>query len=212
MSSNYKKLKLTGYEEGKGLLKIWRNIKCWWFDINRHSWYRRNVIYRWNNFEYGIKNLIRWFPIVWKDRDWDHHYILEVLKFKIKNTRDLILKNDHINDEDLERINKYCSLCIKLMVLIQEEKYLLEYQDYEVETTIFGKKIKEDQIERLDEYLNKYRKSFKEVVKTIILKEKDYHLLESKSYLAHAIGDLQHQKAKRILFLILQEQMEFWWD
>jgi hypothetical protein len=31
----------------------------------------------------GIKNLIYYFPIIWKDRDWDQIYILEILKSKL---------------------------------------------------------------------------------------------------------------------------------
>lgn len=33
----------------------------------------------------GIKNLIKWFPLVWKDRDWDYHFLYEILHFKLKN-------------------------------------------------------------------------------------------------------------------------------
>ncbi len=40
-----------------------------------------------NNFfrsiKYGIKNLITWFPIIWKDRDWDHWYLYKILRFKL---------------------------------------------------------------------------------------------------------------------------------
>ena len=32
----------------------------------------------------GIHNLIIWFPIIWKDRDFDHYYILNLLHFKLK--------------------------------------------------------------------------------------------------------------------------------
>ena len=34
---------------------------------------------------YGIKNCIKWFPIVWKDRNWDELYIYMLLQFKLKN-------------------------------------------------------------------------------------------------------------------------------
>ena len=33
----------------------------------------------------GVKNLIRWFPTIWKDRDYDHSYIYEVLRVKLEN-------------------------------------------------------------------------------------------------------------------------------
>ena len=35
-----------------------------------------------------VKNLIRWFPVIWKDHDWDHYYIERILLIKIKHTRE----------------------------------------------------------------------------------------------------------------------------
>lgn len=33
----------------------------------------------------GIKNLLLWFPIIWKDNDCDYAYLLTIMKFKISN-------------------------------------------------------------------------------------------------------------------------------
>lgn len=40
-------------------------------------------IYR--NIKYGILNLIRWFPIIWNDRDWDYQYLYKILYYKLKH-------------------------------------------------------------------------------------------------------------------------------
>lgn len=37
--------------------------------------------------KYGIINLIRWFPVIWNDRDWDFTYTYIVLLNKIKSQR-----------------------------------------------------------------------------------------------------------------------------
>ena len=37
-----------------------------------------------NNIIQGIKNLLYWFPIIWKDRNFDEHFIYEILKHKLK--------------------------------------------------------------------------------------------------------------------------------
>jgi len=34
---------------------------------------------------YSIKNVIRWFPVIWRDRDWDHRYFFRIMQNKIKN-------------------------------------------------------------------------------------------------------------------------------
>ena len=31
----------------------------------------------------GIKNLWAWFPIIWKDRDWDGWFIYQIIEFKL---------------------------------------------------------------------------------------------------------------------------------
>lgn len=33
----------------------------------------------------GFTNVIRWFPVIWKDRDWDNSYMWEILNFKLRN-------------------------------------------------------------------------------------------------------------------------------
>ena len=33
---------------------------------------------------YGVENLIKWFPIIWNDRDWDHVYLLRIMEKKMR--------------------------------------------------------------------------------------------------------------------------------
>jgi hypothetical protein len=37
----------------------------------------------WHQLRDGIQNLIFWFPIIWKDRDFDQGYLLDILRFKL---------------------------------------------------------------------------------------------------------------------------------
>lgn len=41
------------------------------------------------NVVYGIRNLIKWLPIIWKDRDWDWTFLMIILSFKLKNMSEL---------------------------------------------------------------------------------------------------------------------------
>ena len=36
------------------------------------------------NIRYGIKNIIDYFPIVWRDRDWDSAYIVDFISKKLQ--------------------------------------------------------------------------------------------------------------------------------
>ena len=49
------------------------------------SWFYKNIGYRFKYIYNSIKNLIKWFPIIWRDRDWDHAYIEDMLLFKLNN-------------------------------------------------------------------------------------------------------------------------------
>jgi len=76
------------------------------------------------NINNGLKNLIEWFPVVWKDRDWDSYYIYKVMIFKIKKQMNSMDKYGmHLyKDRDL----KYMRICIALLERIVAENYLHE--------------------------------------------------------------------------------------
>src|SRR5205807_2048688 len=75
-----------------------------------------------------IKNLIKWFPIVWKDRDLDSAYIFDLLKFKLENQAKSIGGNDrHVGAQINSQKMK---LCARLIEKIRTDFYELEYADY----------------------------------------------------------------------------------
>jgi hypothetical protein len=54
----------------------------------------RYYFYPVRQFVYRIKNVWRWLPIIWKDKDYDHHFISEILIKKLEHTRDFFLSDD----------------------------------------------------------------------------------------------------------------------
>lgn len=75
------------------------------------------------DFLTGVRNLIKWFPIIWNDRDWDKHYIMEVLLFKLKRNRQYMIDHGHVvNDDQIRTITE----CIDLL-----EKIHHEWENYE---------------------------------------------------------------------------------
>ena len=89
-----------------------------------------------DSFE-GIKNIMKWFDVIMEDRDWDHNYIINTLKFKIHNTCEYIKKTQrHLN---WERDVKYMTISLNLIKKIWGEDYNFdittydsEYSDYHV--------------------------------------------------------------------------------
>lgn len=44
-------------------------------------WY--NIIYSVQGFFENVHRVISWIPIVWKDRDWDYAYLLNIIRYKL---------------------------------------------------------------------------------------------------------------------------------
>ena len=78
-------------------------------------------ILTYRDFIIGIKNLIRWFPIIWNDRQWDHIYIYTILHKKLSLTEKYLRYNGmHTRAEkDADDIKT----CILLLKRLLEDNY-----------------------------------------------------------------------------------------
>lgn len=95
------------------------------------------VMWKVKQFFRNTRNLIRWFPIIWKDRDWDHYYIFEILKFKLKNQAEYIEKKGlHLS---AKREAELMMLCVNLIDKVQNEYYMDELMN---DNNITAKKIR----------------------------------------------------------------------
>jgi len=180
-------------------MKIFK--KWWWYSTGFHL---HKIIWE------GIKNLWKWFPLVWNDRDYDHAFIFDVLKFKIKNTADYIEK--HKRYEDWEYDVEKMRLCIRLIDKIQNDDYQSEYQNY-YETDLFTKKIEDKELYELKSnvlrddlvnYFNKYSNDFRKLPESY----KD-HSEVSKALI---MGGMRQAKANKLLFTIIEKNIHHWWD
>jgi len=159
------------------------------------------------NLIQGIKNIIKWIPIIYKDRDWDYYYILETLKFKLSNqSKHTLNKSRHVNATKDSRI---MDLCIKLISKIQDEYYLSEWLDYEVVEHKYQKVEDNSSLFRLkteiiSENFGDYFKKYSRIYKYIDDKE-------SKVAAAIKISTINHNRAKKLLFKILENNIENWW-
>ena len=69
----------------------------------------KKVTYSIKDFFRRVHNVYRWLPTIWKDRDWDHSYINEILIKKLEFTRDFYLSDKAYNaeaDEVAEQIQE----------------------------------------------------------------------------------------------------------
>jgi hypothetical protein len=178
----------------------------------RPSWRKYTPIW-FNEIVTGISNLIKWTPTIYKDRDWDDHYVFEILKFKlIQQRKELVGANRHTGVEDT---NRYITLCLNLIERIQEETYNLEYQDFVRERIWFTDNGDETstlnseiEYENFTGFFLKYQNQTKRLVE----KNPELALEENKMRLALRLGDLNQSRCQTLLFKILNEKINTWWD
>ena len=181
--------------------------------------------WRIKQFFVSVKNLIRWFPIIWKDRDWDDHFIWEIMKNKLRWQAKYIGDRDFHTRAEMDA--RRMRLCANLIDKVQDEWYQMEYMDYhessmnwldipdkpdykqlEIETTS----------ERFDEYFKKYPLVYKKVLADKNLQPFGVDVREgetevdTKQRIAMNIAHYNHNRARKLLFKIIEENIEGWWD
>ena len=180
---------------------MFERIRLWWKFEGRY--YHKDL-------KSGIKNLIRWFPTIWKDRDWDDYFIFNLLIKKIE------FQAKHIGDNDrhtrAKRDAEIMRTCVRIMEKIRDEDYDIEYMDYqkiehefvdcdkpgffEVKTTELS--------ENFEEYFKKYPLVYKKVSKE--------NPESSNQRIAFLMGIENHRRAKKIVFKLMENNIECWWD
>lgn len=76
------------------------------------------------DIKYGITNLIKWFPTIWSDRDWDYAFLMIILNKKLKSMSDLHYKHGHA--EKSSRIALDLLVASNLANRIAKENYVNE--------------------------------------------------------------------------------------
>jgi|688.fasta_scaffold15579_22 hypothetical protein len=190
---------------------LFRRIYLWWAHDGK---------YYHKYFKQGVKNLWYWFPIIWKDRDWDGHYIFEILQHKLEAQANYIGRRDLHTRAQLDA--KRMRLCISLIKKVQEEDYTMEYMDYHKDRVWFtdvedrpGNSLynSEEVWEKYDEYFAKYPLVYKRVMKGDGVFTLDgRNESDIKRVIAMNIAHLNHDRARKLLFKIMEENIEGWWD
>ena len=184
-------------------------IPLWWNHegryLHRHVWT-------------GIKNIWYWLPIIWKDRNWDYNYIFDIMTHKLKAQSKYIgSRGTHLS---AERDAEIMMTCVRLMKLVQEDTYSSEYSDYH-KTKHWLEDIEdkpglsswESRLleENFDDYFNKYPLIYKRVLNGEgVFGRKGRE--DNKQVIAMNISHINHDRAKKLLFKLMEENIERWWD
>jgi ribosomal protein S8 len=187
-----------------------------------NQWYWR--IYRWfkweakfipRRFVVGIKNNRKWFPIIWKDRDYDHYFILEILKFKLHNVADRIDNTNRFVDS-VSQVRDI-RICERLIQKLQDSYYIDEmhaYWETKMRTEPIENSTKytlefDDIRDDMHIYLSKYPNDVRRALKSRYLKDREN---PSNKQIGIAVSYLREQRAKTLLFKIMDRKIMSWWD
>jgi hypothetical protein len=176
--------------------KTWRSYAPIWF----------------KHFIDGVSNVIKWIPTIYKNKDWDYRYIYDILEFKLLQQRNYLVKaNRHTG---IEETNRYITLCLNLIQRIKYDYYGCEYFDYhEIEHNFIP--VKDEDLytletttiwENYDVYLSMYPLQVKKLLK------EDPELEEDKHKLCLLVSRENEQRAQSLLFKILDNKINHWWD
>ncbi len=70
---------------------------------------------------YGIESILRWFPVIWKDRNWDACFVFLILRKKIALMEVHHKKYGHFVDSD--KTVKELRVCRKLLDRLVKDEY-----------------------------------------------------------------------------------------
>ena len=160
----------------------------------------------------GCRNLIKWAPTIFHDRNWDGNYILKILQKKIEFQRkELVNANRHTR---IESDNRDMTIVLNLLERVRHEYYQMECMDYWDSEMVFNAvpdkpNLKSIDVvtksERYNEFLSKYPSSVRAVVK-------EHGEQDDKNRLCLMVSYYNHEKANKLLFQILEERLAYWWD
>lgn len=170
----------------------------------------KRLHWRIRNFLIGCKNIIKWTPTLFKDRDWDQYHIYTILQKKIEFQRKEIVYANR--STRVWQDNRDMTIILNLLQRVKNGYYECEHTDYyemKVETIpVDGTSLKQMKFEvlseRYDEYLNKHKSSARKVLK----EEGEI----DKETLCMLVARHNQERARKLLFNMLNEKIEGWWD
>jgi hypothetical protein len=78
----------------------------------------------------GVKNLVKWFPVIWEDRNWDYSYMERILRQKLY-MMEKFFYSDKVHIVDAEKVAKEIKECREILDLLDGDELSDEiYKEY----------------------------------------------------------------------------------
>lgn len=163
------------------------------------------------NIKLGIPNLIKWAPVIWKDRDWDQYFLYVILQFKLKQMDQLQRKYGHCTNSD--KIADQMRVCILLLERIIKGDYLMNalkpHEEKWGESRLDFKETSDETFRDIDGGEKLYKGAF--TVEKAITPEEIIQENKERMRLYKHVDNLEKQDLD-MLFKNIREQVGGWWD
>ena len=145
----------------------------------------------------GIKNLIYWFPVIWRDHNWDYYHLLQILKHKLQ-----AIEKDAADwmSIDAELLASRLNRAVLMIDMIMEEAH--EAEAFEIHKNKWGA-AKVEWI-TLGDNLIEMHVTYPEASDQEAAKEDFRKLLDR--------ANASRKLSIKTLFYIIENNFERWWD
>lgn len=102
-------------------LTRWEEIyyPCYRFVRNIKNFFRYDI-------HQGIKRLIIYFPIIWRDRDWDWYFLADLMEFKLRRMQKVMERGHFVKSNKCAR---QIQICAELCKRLKADDIMLYYYD-----------------------------------------------------------------------------------
>ena len=177
-----------------------------------------------------VKRVLDYLPIIWKGYDFDYRYATELFAHQLGRIADF-LESDKAHTLSSGDNAKRIRTTLKLMKLVGDEEYAMEYFDYEVVENYFVQceddegysTMETDYIsETYDEFFKKYPLIYKRVLdgeghfkvytNTVNVLLEGKTTFEDKRRIAMNVAHLNQERARKALHKMIERNIQSWWD
>ena len=162
-----------------------------------------NYINKINRFFRNVRNVIRWIPTLYKDREWDYSFMLEIEQKKLKNMIKWYEQNDYGISTSGPMTVKQMKLAVRLLDIILEKEnfWFIDYpEDYEFVVDHKYQPLPETSFV-IEKYINtKNYKRFFSWLNDSAMKSPSWKI------------DLRIRKAWYLYHKLREQYMMNWWD
>ena len=172
-----------------------------------------------------VKRVLDYLPMIWNGFDWDYKYAADLFAHQLGRMADHF-ESDKANTMSAGDNAKRIRTTLKLMKLVGDEEYAMEYFDYEDVESYFvpceDKKgystMETNHIsETYDEFFKKYPLIHKRVLNGEGIWGKRYNAdnatdFELKRSVAMNVAYLNQERATKTLHKLIERNIQRWWD